>query len=87
MVFIDKPQRLSLIQIGYERQWHVRSKQDYINNDEEMKSLFSYDVFTVVFTCSTTLSHPSLKAQLCKSNVLTNAIPHVHKVNIIINRK
>ena len=47
-----------------------------------MKSLFSDDVFTVVFTCSTTLSHPSLKAQLCKSSVLTSAIPYVHKVTI-----
>ena len=82
MVFIDKPQRLSLIQIGYEKQWHVRSKKDYINNVEEMKSLFSDDVFTVVFTGSRTLSHPFLKAQLCKSNVLISAIPHVHKLTI-----
>ena len=82
MVFIDKPQRLSLIQIGYEKQWHVRSKQDYINNDEEMKSLFSDDVFIVVFTGSRTLSHPFLKTQLCKSNVLISAIPYVHKLTI-----
>ena len=79
--FIDKPQRLSLIQIGYENQLHVRSKKDNINNDEEMKSLFSDNVFTVVFTCSTSLSHLFFKTQLCKSNVLTNAIPHVHKVS------
>ena len=82
MVFIDKPQRLSLIQIGYEKQCHVRSKKDYTNNDKEMKSLFSDDVFTVVFTGSRTLSHPFLKTQLCKSNILMSAIPHVHKITI-----
>ena len=57
-------------------------KKDYINNDEEMKSLFSDDVFTVVFTGSGNLSHPFLETQLCKSNVLISAIPHVHKITI-----
>ena len=44
-----------------------------------MKSLFSDNVFTVVFTGSRTLANPFLKAQLCKSNVLMSAI---HKLTI-----
>ena len=47
-----------------------------------MKSFFLDNVFTVVFTGFKTLSHPFLKPQLCKSNVLINVIPHVHKLTI-----
>ena len=83
MVFIDKPQCLSLIQIGYEKQWHVRSKKDYINNDEEMKSLFSDDAFTAVFVFTGSKHLSFLKTQLCKSNVLMSAIPHSYNFTMI----
>ena len=81
MVFIDKPRMTSLLQISYEKQWYLRPRVD-INDEEEMKSLFSDDVFTVAFTSSSNLGHPLLKPQLCKANVLIGAVPYVHKLTV-----
>ena len=80
MVFVDKPCLTSLIQIGHEKQWHVIRERLSSVNDDEIKSLFSDDVFTIAFTASLTLLHPLFKAQLCKSNMLMGAVPHLYKL-------
>ena len=80
MVFVDVPCLTSLIRIGHEKRWHIIRERLSSVNDEEIKSLFSDDVFTIAFTASLTLLHPLFKAQLCKSNVLMGAVPHVYNL-------
>ena len=80
MVFVDVPCLTSLMQIGHEKQWYVVRERLSSDNNEEIKFLFSNDVFTNVFMGSLTLSHPLFKAQICKSSVLMGAVPHVYNL-------